>query len=78
MHEIVHITAPSYLTEMIPDKVGANGIKQFQTRTERFKSSFISDLIKKWSALSEDIKQIIDVDEFKMEFECRISFVLFW
>ena len=82
MHKIVHKTAPSYLTEIIPEKVGAgtryplrnsNDIKQFNARTERFKRSFFPDCINKWNDLCKEIKEIVDLEEFRKAFVSQSS-----
>ena len=74
IHKIVNNTAPSYLTEILPEKVNtkaryplrnSNNIVQFKMRTEKFKKSFFPDCISKWNALSENTKQILDLEDFK-------------
>ena len=74
MHKLVFHTAPSYLTELVPDQVGARtryplrnstNIRQIHARTEKYKNSLIPDSITKWNNLSDEAKSIHDLESFK-------------
>ena len=74
MHKIVNGDAPSYLTEVLPQKVADNtdyvlrnrdNILQFRTRTEKFRKSFFPDCIRLWNNLDDNIKHLDDLTLFK-------------
>ena len=74
MQKIVHRTAPSYLSDLLPDKVTPrfdwrNGVqncyRQFKIRLTKFKNSFFPDLIYKWNSMDDEVKLIEDITEFK-------------
>jgi len=74
MYKLVHGIAPSYLTELLPDKI-SNTVEHdirnrddFRTayaRTTKFKNSIINDSVRLWNDLSNDLKMVCNFADFK-------------
>ena len=74
MHRIVHNTAPSYLSDILPAKVNVgarynfrdnNNFVQFNCNTVKFSKSLFPDCIDKWNSLDDKTKAIDDIEHFK-------------
>ena len=74
MHKIINKNVPSYLSDILPPKVG--DAKQYslrnrcnfipiQCRTERLRKSFIPDGLRLWNDLEPDVRSFEDISEFK-------------
>ena len=74
MHKIVQGSSPDYLLDLLPDNMGnkidynlrrGNNIRQFKTRTEKFRKSILPDGIRLWNELDNDMKSIDDFHIFE-------------
>ena len=73
LHNVVNGKSPSYLSNLLPPKVGHNmqyrlrnhgNFESFNCRTEKFKQSFFPDTVKLWNDLSDEQKSIQGKSEF--------------
>ena len=76
MHGVVHGKAPDYLCNLISltddndvacDFRTKENVKQFRTRTEKFRKSLFPDCIRKWNELPADLWKIVKLDDFMNE-----------
>ena len=74
MHKVVNKNVPEYLYELLPETVGKNvnyglrnknNLRQFPCRTEKFKKSLLPDCINMWNDIDDELRSIVDYDEFK-------------
>ena len=78
-HKIVHGKSPAYLSALLPYRVqqqstyelrNSDDFIQYNTRTTLFKNSFYPSTVREWNLLSPELKNITEIDAFKLEL-CR-------
>ena len=74
MHKIVNQNLPSYLTELLPGKVGDNvnantrstgNLRQLRSKSVKFSKTLIPHCIDLWNNLDDEVRNIVDFDTFK-------------
>ena len=74
MHKIINKNVPSYLSDILPPKVGdavEYGLRNrcnfipIACRTEKLRKSFIPDGLRLWNDLEAEVRSIEDIPEFK-------------
>jgi hypothetical protein len=77
-HKMINKTAPSYLCELVPPKVGdqsryrvrnADNYIKSNCRTELYRSSFLPDVINSWNSLPPYLREIESYSQFKRSLE---------